>query len=227
MVFGAPKFHEPGDDGELRTTTEKFLTIGRAINLLYGRKTLEAILVEHGSAVISYVEALQRLTEANENLSEQLLMRNEDGRRLAGIEEPSPFGNTLALMDDLLAAGEWEKLQSVAERCAELDDKSAATYGKRMLALCLARSHESADRTQATDLYRTLTRSSSQEAGDWAGLATLLTDEGHHSEAKATILDAIEAFPQNAAAFADIGMKVVSATGDKAFRDQLRVRQQG
>ena len=223
VVFGAPAFGESEEDGDLSQTTEKFRTIGRAINLLYGRKTLDAILGEHGAAVVPYVDALRRLSETNKNLSEQLLMRNEDGRRLAGMEEPSPFGNTLALMDDLFAAGEWEKLQSLAERCAVLDDTSAATYGKRMMALCLARSHESDDRARAKELYRTLTRSSSHEAGDWAGLANLLIDEGNHPEAKATILDAIAAFPAKSAAFAEIGMKVVSVTGDKSFRDQLRV----
>ena len=223
VVFGALEFGESEEDGDLKQTTENFLTIGRAINLLYGRRTLDAILEDHGAAVVPYVDALRMLCETNRNLSEQLLMRNEDGRRLAGMEEPSPFGNTLALMDDLLAAGEWESLQSLAERCTILEDTSAATHAKRMLALCLARSHENGDRARAKELCRALARSPNGEPGDWAGLATLLLDEGNHPEAKATILEGIAAFPAKSAAFAEIGMKVVAVTGDKAFRDQLRI----
>ena len=61
------------------------------------------------------------------------------------------------------------------------------------------------------------------KSADWAGLATLLLDEGNHPEAKATILEGIAAFPEKRAAFAEIGMKVVAVTGDKAFRDQFRI----
>lgn len=222
VFVGALGLRGADDDGCLRQTTEHFLTVGRAINLMYGHKTLETILEEHGAPVRPYVDALGTLSEDNQNLSAQLEMRNEDGRRLAGMEEPIQFRNTIALMDDLLAAEDWQNLQSLAARCTNLDDENAAARANRMLALCLARSSENGDRDRAKEIYRMLTSSNNGEASDWAGLATLLADGGDHQQAKRIIVDGIAAFPEMEAAFAEIGMKVVVATGDTEFRDQLR-----
>ena len=222
VFLGAVGLENPEGDSCLRLITERFLAVGRVMSLLHGRKTLDEVLEEHGAAIGAYVDALLSLTTENGNLSEQLQMRNEDARRLAGIEDGNPFANTLALMQDLLEAEEWDNLRSLAERCSTLDDVNASARANRMLALCLARSHEYPDRDRAKELFRDLTVSPQGEAGDWAGLAILLTDDGEHHEAKAIILRGIAAFPEKGPAFLEIGMKVVGATGDLAFRDKLR-----
>ena len=222
VFFGTVGLENAQVDPRLHLTTEQFVAVGKIISLLHGRKTLEAILNEHGGPVVTYIAALLELTSVNENLSEQLKMRNVDARRLAGIEDGSPFANTVALMEDLLAAGDWDKLRSLAERCVTLEDEYASARANRMLALCLARSHENCDRDRAKGVYAGLMESAQGEAADWAGLATLLTDDGEHHKAKSVILKAIATFPEKAPAFAEIGMKVVAATGDLAFRDRLR-----
>ena len=222
LFFGAIGLEKLDEDPCLRLITERFLAVGRVMSLLHGHKNLAEILEEHGGPVLAYVDALLALTAANGNLSEQLQMRNDDARRLAGIEDGSPFGNTLALMKDLLEAGDWDRLRTLAERCSTLDDVNASAWANRMLALCLARSHENRDRDRAKKLYKDLLDSPQCEAEDLAGLATLLTDDGEHQEAKLIILKGIATFPDKGSAFAEIGMKVVAATGDLAFRDRLR-----
>ena len=60
------------------------------------------------------------------------------------------------------------------------------------------------------------------EAGDWAALATLLTNDGNHEEAKSMVKRGIDAFPRKVDGFVKIGMAIVAATGDIEFRDELR-----
>ena len=124
-------------------STERFFAVGKIINLLHGRKTLEAILEEHGGPVITYIDALLELTSVNENLSEQLHMRNVDARRLAGIEMRKSVRKYIRTNGRSTRSRETGmKLRSLAERCVTLEDEYASARANRMLALCLARSHE-------------------------------------------------------------------------------------
>ena len=222
MSFGTIDLLKRQPDSDLTAATTSFLTVARAIKLLHGRKPLNAIFADHGGPLVSYVARLRTLCGTEAGLSEQLTMRNNDASSLAGADTAEPFGHTLRLLDDLLAEGAWDRLRELAERSCALDDAAAVCKAKRMLALCLARSTEQADRDRATNLYRELTASAYAKASDWAGLATLLTDDGDHEQAKVAVMQGISSFPQKADGFTQIGMKIVAATGDIAFRDQLR-----
>jgi hypothetical protein len=90
-----------------------------------------------------------------------------------------------------------------------------------MLALSLGRSRQVADKATAISLYESLIRTASPEAMDEGNLAILLTEAGRFDEAKSAVLDGIERFPAKTAYFSEIGLKVVSETGDKDFRKQL------
>ncbi len=93
---------------------------------------------------------------------------------------------------------------------------------KRMLALSFAHSEETADKDAAIDLYRSLARDGSAEAADIKVLATLLIAAERYEEAKAAVEDGIGKFPGDASGtFLEIGLKIVEATGDRAFRKQL------
>src|SRR5260370_1269436 len=59
------------------------------------------------------------------------------------------------------------------------------------------------------------------EPDDTALLATLLSGAGRYDEAKRAVLSGIERFPSKAAAFSEIGLKVVESTGDREFRKQI------
>ena len=116
---------------------------------------------------------------------------------------------------------DWDGLREYAERSCTLNALVVPAIVKRLLALCLARSTARADRERAAGIYRALTLSAEGEANDWANLATLQTDDGDNAQAKETVLNAIEVFPQQVNGFVEIGLKIVESTGDLDFRAQL------
>ena len=222
VAFGAPALLSKQNDRELMEATHGALAVGRAVRLLYGRKPLDKILTDHGEPVRVYVETLRMIGTTNNSLREQIMMRNNDAAGLAGAEDATPFRHTLGLLDDLLAQGDWEGLRELGERCCKLDNPVVAAKGKRALALFLARSSERSDRQRANCLYRELALSRYGEAGDWAALATLLTEDGNHEEAKTAVKKGIRTFPGKIDGFVEVGMSIVAATGDIEFRDELR-----
>ena len=222
IAFGTIGLLERQCDDELAAVTTTFLTLSRAIKLLHGRKALNEILSDHGGPLRSYVDKLRKMMKSKNALQGQIARRDSDARRLSGASASEPFGHTLALLDDLLSAGEWEELRGLAERCSTFDDPFAAAKATRLLALCLARSSEGADRSRATNLYRQLTASEQVESADWAGLSTLLADDGYHDQAKVAVMAGIRGFPEHNDVFVQIGMKIVAATGDIDFRERLR-----
>ena len=222
VAFGNPALLSKQNDRELLEATHGALAVGRAVRLLYGRKPLDEILMDYREPVRAYVETLRMLGKTNSGLREQIVMRNNDAADLAGAEDATPFRHTLGLLDDLLAKGDWEGLRELGERCCKLDNPVVAAKGKRALALCHARSSERGDRQRAIRLYRELALSGYGEAGDWAAVATLLTDDGNHEEAKITLKKGINTFPGKIGGFVEVGMSIVAATGDIDFRDELR-----
>ena len=220
--FGDPSLLATQSDRGLMETTHSVLAVGRAVRLLYGRKPLDEILADHVEPVQAYVKALRELGTANTGLKEQLAMRSDDAARLAGAKGMTPFRHTLDLLDDLRAQGDWERLRELSEKCSKLGDPVVAVRGKRTLALCLARYSDRRERRRAVCLYRELIASACSEAGDWAALATLLTNDGNYDEAKRAVQNGISTYPQQIDGFGEIGMKIVEATGDIEFRDELR-----
>ena len=225
VAFGAPALLSRNSDRELLEATHGLLAVGRAVRLLYGRKALTEILTEHGEPVREYVEKLRNLGAVYTGLREQIVVRNNDAANLAGVDDVTPFRHTLSLLDDLLAQGDWEGLRELSERCCEIDNPMVAAKGKRAMALCLARNSDGSDRLRAICLYQDLVLTEYGEAGDWAGLATLLTDEGDHDDAKAAVRGGIRAFPEKIDGFVEVGMKIVTTTGDIEFRNELRKHQ--
>lgn len=225
VAFGAPALLSRHNNGELIDATNGALAVGRAVRLLYGRKSLDDVLADHGQQLQKYVDTLRVLATTNTGLWEQMVMRNNDAAKLAGAENATPFQHTLGLLDDLLAQGDWEGLQEAAERCSKLDDRAVSAKGKRALALCLARYTEQDERRRAICLYREVVVSGYGQAGDWAALATMLTDAGNQKEAKTAVKEGIRRFPGKIGGFVEVGMKIVAATGDVEFRDELRMHQ--
>ena len=187
VAFGAPALLSKQNDRELIEATNGALAVGRAVRLLYGRKSLDEILMEHGEPIRAYGETLRMLSTTNSGLWEQIVMRNKDAAGLAGAEDVTPFRHTLSRLDEMLAEGDWDGLRELGERCSKLDNPVVAARGRRALALCLARSTEESDRQCAIGLYRELAISANGEAEDWAAFAMLLTDDGNYEEAKAPL----------------------------------------
>lgn len=220
--FGSPDLLSKQSDRKLMETTHSTLAVGRAVRLLYGRKPLDEILKDHGEPVRAYVETLRELGAAHTGLKEQLVMRSDDAAGLAGAKDTGPFRHTLSLLDELLEQGDWDGLRELSERCSKLVNPVVAVRGKRTLALCLARYSDRSERQRAIFLYRELALSEHCEPEDWGALAALLTDDGKYEEVKGVVKHCIRRFPQKIDGFVKIGMSIVAATGDIAFREELR-----
>ena len=125
-------------------------------------------------------------------------------------------------MESLLADAEWERLAELAERLVELADADGAAEAKRYLALCLARSSEEYELERAIVLYQDLAMSPQAKAEDWAGVATLLTNTGRYDAATVAVRQGAAAFPGKVGGFVELGMRIVSMTGNSALRDEVR-----
>ena len=222
VVFGSSALLSKQNDSELLEATNGALAVGRVVRLLCRSKPIDEILTDHGAPLWTYVELLRMLETTNSGLQEQLILRNTVATKLAGGEDNTPYHHTLSRIDDLVAQEDWEGLRVLAERCCKLNNAVVAARGKRALALCFARNTERDDRLRSIKLYRELTESKYSEAEDWAALATMMMYEGKHEEAKTAVQDGMHAFPGKTRGFVDVGMKIVEATGDIEFRNELR-----
>jgi len=96
-----------------------------------------------------------------------------------------------------------------------------------MLALCLSQSTEESGKLRAVALYNEICADESAVAADLAALASLLTDMDNHEAAKKAVLAGMRRFPNAADGFVAIGQRIVGATGDRAFRDELSAQRAG
>ena len=222
IAFGTVALLLKQDNSGLQRVTVEFLTVGNAVKFLFGEKSLEEILAANGEPVERYTSALLELAEEDPQLLHELSQRNEAARKFAGADRLTAGSHTLALLQELRDAGAWDELLSVAERHIGVDDLVVSIRSKRMLALCLGRSEDKAQRMRAVDLYQELSDSPEREAADLASLAVLARDNGANERATDAVLRGIEAYPESAEGFIDIGMEIVQATGDGALRTQLR-----
>ena len=230
VSFAARQCAADMQESALQSATVRLLTVGGAVKLLYRRRPLNQMLQEHGEPLVVYSRVLMRLCDTVDGLSEELRKRNANAMQLADGRAPvrhaqgNRFAQTLGLLEALRDAEDWEELEGAAERYATAPDPVLSAKAMRSLALCLARASEERSRTRAVALYRTLTTSDQVEAEDWASLATLLTDSGDYEGAKDAVRRGIQLFPARAGAFIDLGMRIVAATGDIAFRQEMRGR---
>lgn len=221
FFFGSLDLLVRQPDSDLKAKTLSFIAVGNLIRLFFDRLSLADILRRHGEAVGQYSEMLQHLCKTKSDLRDKLTGRERDAQMLAGVEPLQPFAHTIALLDQLKAEEDWNVLRDQAERHIASPDHTLSRKAKRILALCLARSTERADRERAAANYRDLVEADNAEAEDSAALATALSAIEDYPAAKVAILSGMTKFPSSADGFADIGQKIVEATGDREFREQL------
>lgn len=212
---------EKSSDSDLKRTTLDFMVFRNALRVLYKRVSLADIFAQHGAAVGRYGTILNELREADTSLKDRLDGQENDARVLANTEPLSAFSHSIRLLTDLAEAHEWELLRLQSLRHMDSADSAVRILAERMLALSLANSSETEDKRSAIGLYRSLTGARLAETSDAGNLATLLFETGNFDEAKTVVLDGIRAFPAQADYFAEIGQKIVDATGDRKFRKQI------
>lgn len=221
-TFGSFAVLQAQPDGELKGKTTAFMAFRNALRVLYKRVSLAEILVQHGAAVIDYGTALERLCDAQPNLKTRLAEYEQDAQRLASTAPPESFTHTGSLLAELAAARDWTLLREQAQRHLDSSDVDIATDAKRMLALSLANSDETADKKMALEIYRSLAGDDAAKINDIGNMVTLLIEAGHVDESRAAVLDSIRRFPANKRDhLLQLGQRIVEATGDRSFRKQM------
>jgi hypothetical protein len=191
------------------------------LRVFYKRIPLSDLFARYGDAVGEYGAALDEICATYPELRSRLTDQERDAQTMASTEPLTSFSHTGALLAELATAHEWGLLRAQAERHVDSPDLAVAIHAKRMLALSLAHSEETADKAAAAVLYRSLAQNLS-EVTDVGNLVTLLIEVGSFAEAKAVLIDGIKKFPSKSTAyFFEIGLKIVEAMGDRTFRKTM------
>ena len=220
-TFGSFDIFPALPDSDLKHKTVKFMQFTNILGVLHNRLPLPKIIDRHGAVLERYGEALAALCTADSACQLRLEEHEKDARRLANSEPRETFSHTFSLLADLAATRDWSLLRKQAERHVESADPTVATQAKRMLALALANSDEPADKGEAIQYYRSLAESESAVSSDIGNLAILLADDGCMDDAAEVVLNGIRMFPAKENDFAEIGQKIVEATGNRDFRKQI------
>jgi hypothetical protein len=209
------------EDGDMKAAAVAFMALRNPLRLFSGRMALRDFLERFGEALAQYGTLLVELGTADLGMRKKLDERERSARTLAGVQPLPPFAHTVALLRELAAEQDWDRLREHAERHLDSPSEAVAGEARRKFALSLAQSDDNRDRARAAEVYVELVAGGAAEAGDFAALASLLTGSGEHESAKQVLLDGMERFPAHADGYLAIGQRIVEATGDRVFRDQL------
>ncbi len=226
FTFGSFDVIEDLPDSDLKHKTSEFMGFKNVLHVFYKRVPLHDIFVKRGAAVEKYGDVLRQLCSMDSALESRLAVQEEEAKMLASTELQEDFSHTVILLKELAAAGEWKLLRDRAKRHVDSLNPTVAIHAKRMLALGLAHSDEATDKKKAIDIFRSLTKDQSTEFTDAGNLAILLMEvmkDDSLEEAKTLVLDGIRKFPVKADYYSDIGQRIVEATGDRHFRQQIEI----
>lgn len=227
FVFGNWDSVDGVGDETLKRSTAKFRSVGRIVRLLHGRKQLEEILDAHGDSILPFVRWLETVAEAQPAVEDYITMQNKIEAQSHVAFDNEPLKHTVELLLELMSSDDWDAARNLAERTVTMSSGASRVKVVRVLALCLARSTEFADRDRAVELYRDVIDSKQAEPGDYVALATLMVELERYEEAKTIIDDGLQQYPQQPHVFMETGMRIVQATGDRIFRDRLFRQTQG
>jgi predicted phosphodiesterase len=208
-------------DGDLKRKTAAFMTLRNVVRVLYPGISLLDILRDHGVPVVQYSSTLTELSKDDLELARRLREVESDSSRLAAAKEPKPFSHSMSLLVELAEEKEWDLLRAQAERHLDSSHQEVSIRAKRMLALALAHSDKRGDLEMAIRLYSELSVDADLDATEVGNLATLLMEFGRFDDAKTIVLEGIQKAPHRTAHIAEIGYRIVEATGDREFRDRL------
>jgi predicted phosphodiesterase len=226
-IFGSLDLLLGQVDSDLKAATVAFMAVRNPLRLFGGRMVLADFLARYGAAVERYGILLNELCTADPGLRQKLGEREADARTLAGVEPLQPFAHTLALLRDLAFDQDWESLREQAERHLDSLERAVAIEARRMLALCLSQSSEAVEKVRAIELYKAISADELAVAADFVALVSLQADADDHEAAKNAVLAGMKRFPDATEGFAAIGQRIVEATGDRAFRDELSAQRAG
>ena len=221
-VFASLSVLEAGPDSDLKARATAFSAFRNALRVLYPDLPLLRILQLHGAPVTKFGATLMALSESQSTLRTRLNALEADARGLGATEQPGSLSRTVAMLQEIANAGDWELLRQQARRHSDSPVQSIAMAAQRALALALSNSDERADREVAVSLYTRLTESDGSDRTDFGNLAVLLMDLRAWERAKEVILSGLATCGTAATAyFLELGHQIAAETGDRTFRRTL------
>lgn len=220
-AFGSMAVVRDQPDGSLKRATTQFMALRNVLRVHYKRLSLADILNQFGDALVQYGTELEGASKADGELKARLGALDQDARSIAATTPASGFSHTLALLQEIAHEQDWAGLREQAARHISAGDDELSKKAMRFLALALSHSSEGTDKEQAISLYQKVVAGEHAEPSDYAVLAALCSDSGRHDEAKKLVLTALEKYPEQSAAFSEIGQKIVEATGDRDLRNKI------
>jgi hypothetical protein len=208
-------------ESDYKCKTEQFVIFKNVLRVMYKRMPFADIFSAHGNAVTAFDQTLKDAAAADAALAARLDDLERDARAIALAGPLAPFTYTVMLFEDLSMSGDWPLLRMQAERHVNSSDSVLALAARRMLALSLAHSDDETDKAAAVVLYQALIGDATAQPKDFGNLATLLAECSRVGEAKTVIMDGARRFSGNETYFSEIGAKLIAATGDREFRDEL------
>lgn len=224
-VFLALDALEADGASALVTLTRSFMSVGNLCTLAEGPTDLRATLTRYRDRLCEYGLRLLELAESSSDVRDALAGRNKEAKTYIARGSATGPHYTLSTLRDLRRSNEVTMLQQVASRNADDPNPEVRRESLRGLAFVQARSSIQAEREQALTWLNDLCDSPQREAEDFAVLISLLIDLDQPEVAKQRIRTAISTFPEKIDGLADIAMRLVQMTGDRAFRDELMQRQ--
>jgi predicted phosphodiesterase len=209
-------------NGELKRTTTAFMTFRNVLRVLYPRMSLREILIQHGDALVEYGAFLAALSRRNPAFARRISELESDASRLTVRKESVYPRHAVDLLFDLAADNEWDLLRFQSQRYLSSPDEAVSFGAKTMLAVALAHSDQAQDREVSVNLYKELYEDRRLDPTGISNFVTLLMDLERYGEAKAAILEGMQRMPQATVQLQELGQQLISQTGDRAFRDQLR-----
>jgi predicted phosphodiesterase len=223
-TFGSFALLRAQANSELQLAAVNFMAFRNVLRVFYGRISLADIMAKYGEAVDLYGKMLAKISGLQPDVNDRIIKLENDSQVLAATQAQVPFSHATALFEQLVEEEEWDLLREQAGRHLQSPNEALAIQAKRMVALSLAHSEEREDIAAAIDLYVSLMEEDDAEVSDGCNLATLLINIENFEGAKTTVMNAIAKFPANMTnQFFQIGLKIVEATGDRDFRQQLEI----
>jgi predicted phosphodiesterase len=219
-VFASVSVLDTQPEDALRRKTIEFFRFRNALRVFVGRMSLQALLERRGQAVKAYGEELKARCAADPALADRISGHDVDVRSLVASQPKVTYAADL--LADLAAAQEWSLLRDQAERQLGSPNPAVVAQARRMMALALAHGPDEADKREAIGQYRALIADGAAEASDRTRLVSLLHGLRKFDEAKQLVLESVAVSPPGAlGAVIELGNRLVTETGDRAFRLDL------
>lgn len=211
---------ESGASG-LKSLTRSFVSLRNLCTFAASEAELRSTLTNYRDRLCGYGQRLLAIADSHSMVRKALEVRDEEAKTYARTEGIGATHFTVETLRDVRRSDDFATLKQLANRHTDDPNPEVRREALRGLALVHARSPIEADRDRAVSLLSEVCDSPQSEVEDFVTLIQLLINRNQVEVAKDRLRSAFKKFPEKSDGFAEIGMTLVTLTGDRAFRDEL------